>query len=427
MKVSCMRVSRLLAASSSGLNPADALRLEEHLEICPDCRGEAVAIERMRQLVEPARGLGDRGRGRAIDAALRSIGTAPARSTASARRWIPVFGLGAAAAAAAVSLLLLHGFGGDPAKQPGPGEREVAGVSTHAAAAALLDSPVTVVAGAVQVDGRAVDPGGTVAAGTAMIAEQPAAITAGHARIELAAGSEVVWQPARATLELREGRAMTVVDPAPHLPYRVATPSFAVEVTGTRFAVDRRGVRVYEGSVRVVAPDGRVLAAHVAAGGRWELVDEDEVATTAVRHRSSAGADRRRERAAPSDEPVDVDALLAAARRDLAGGSSGDARDKVAEVKAARPGRAARAEADILLAQCDLVDGDVAAAVRAYLAVADAYRGLRAAEQAQFLAAITEANFGSASRARTLLRNYLERYPDGQFRTEASRRLDRLD
>jgi TolA-binding protein len=345
VRLSCLRVARLLAASAAGLSPADALRLEEHLDSCPTCRGDAAALERMRRLTEPERALSERMRGRAIHSALRRAGERAAQSPARSRRAAPWF-LGAAAAAAAFSLLLQGGKWGDPDEKPEPPNGEGAGVPTHVAAAALQDSPGPVRA-APQAQGDAIS--------------------------------------GRVTLTVAQKKVEVVAE------------------AGSRVVVDGRRVRVVAGSVVVVAAAGKKVDRQVAAGGSWELSTPR-----------------------PADK-VDVSALIDSATRHLAADEVEAARADLKVVIATRPGRARVAEAEGLLAQATLMEGDVGGAVGAYLGVAERYGDLAVGERARFQAAKVEANFGGKARARELLQDYLRRYPDGRFRGEAERRLQRLD
>jgi len=354
MKLSCMRVARLLTASASGLSAAQALRLEEHLDGCPTCREDAALLERMRRLSDPERHLPERVRGRAIDAALRRAGEHAAHAPAAGRRRAPMI-LGAAAVAVAVSYLWFLGEWGDPDKKPEPVGLEVAGVPPHTATALLPESASTPITGKV-------------------------------------------------TLQV------------------AATPVEVVATPGTRVRVEQTRVRVLAGSVLVVAASGQVINKRVEAGGTWELTAEITRRTDEIKLAAPAP---QRERGAVA--PVDIAALLQSATRHLAADDVTTARADLERVLAARPARSIRAEAELLLAQATLMDGDVRGAVARYLEVASRYPGLPAAERARFQAGKTEANFGTPARARELLDSYLQQYPDGRFRAEALRRLDRLD
>lgn len=355
MRLSCMRVARLLTASAAGLSPAEALRLEEHLATCPTCRDDSALLERMRSLSEPMRPLSERARVRVIDTALRRAGEQAARAPAAARRRTPLI-LGAAAVAVAVSYLWFLGEWGDPDKKPEPMGSEVAGVPPLAATALLLESVSTPISGKV-------------------------------------------------TLEV------------------AATPVEVVARPGTRVRVEGTRVRVVAGGLQVVAASGRVIDKLVVAGGSWELTPEitSRLEQPVIETPAPAGA---RERPAA---PVDTAELLQSATRHLAADDVTTARADLERVLDARPPRPVRAEAELLLAQATLMDGDVRGAVDRYLQVAERYPNLPAAERARFQAGKTEANFGSPAHARALLGSYLQQYPEGRFRAEALRRLDRLD
>jgi TolA-binding protein len=91
-----------------------------------------------------------------------------------------------------------------------------------------------------------------------------------------------------------------------------------------------------------------------------------------------------------------------------------------------RPAHAVRAEALSLRAECSIVDGNVAAAVRQYLQVADGFGRLPAAQNALFAAARLEAERGRRDRAAELFARYLARYPHGSLADDAARRLGAL-
>src|SRR5262249_9009696 len=103
------------------------------------------------------------------------------------------------------------------------------------------------------------------------------------------------------------------------------------------------------------------------------------------------------------------------------------ARAAIEAAQAQGPSRSQSAEAGLLLAECAQASGDTGGAVNGYLDVSRRFAELPAADTGLFAAARLEANAGHVSRARLLLHEYLERYPNGRFRNDASARLNALE
>jgi hypothetical protein len=241
------------------------------------------------------------------------------------------------------------------------------------------------------------------------------------------------------------------VDPARREPFLVRTPRFSVHVLGTRFSVSVHAVRVLEGRVRVVDRDGTELA-QLGAGERFEVakpakpVQRDAADSQAQARAPSAepdvqaqhaleleaepqnqalaaGSARAREVEAPRDRAQQpANSLLARARSELAAGNVGSARSSVNDALGAAPSAAERAEALTLRAECALVEGERAAAARAYLVVADRFDHLPAGENALFAAVRLYGDLGQRELAASLVQRYLTRYPNGRFVSEARRR-----
>ncbi len=114
---------------------------------------------------------------------------------------------------------------------------------------------------------------------------------------------------------------------------------------------------------------------------------------------------------------------LAAARKSLAAGDSAAARDDLARARAAGPDRQLRAEADTLLAEIAMVDGDLGLAAVLFMEVAERYADLPAGENALVAAARVLHASGGTTAARAAWQRYLDRYPEGRFRADVLRRL----
>jgi TolA-binding protein len=110
----------------------------------------------------------------------------------------------------------------------------------------------------------------------------------------------------------------------------------------------------------------------------------------------------------------------------LASGDAKQARARIHRAIALRPEPSLEAEANALLAECALVEGDRKEAARIYEEVSRRYDKRPAAETALFAAARTAQEGGDRARARELLARYIQRYPQGRFVKEAQRRLGQL-
>jgi hypothetical protein len=115
--------------------------------------------------------------------------------------------------------------------------------------------------------------------------------------------------------------------------------------------------------------------------------------------------------------PPSAGALLARAREALARDALDDTRQLLDDAERAARERADRAEAGTLRAELALRGRDPAAAVRAYLIVADRYPELPSGENALFAAAQL------SPRPTALLERYLAHYPQGRFAAQARARL----
>jgi hypothetical protein len=393
MSLGCWRAGKLLAGRKTGLGEADRLWLEEHLQGCGSCRADARALDALARLAEPsdADALGERAVTRALQAALREGAMSPARKAARPQARI-VLSFAIAAACAGAGVLAWTSLRGGAASSD----------DVRAASAPSVVPP-----------GRQVQ--------------------LAHAEVVLTEGGSAEWDAAATTVRLHSGRVAVHVDKAPHRRFRVATDRFVVEVTGTRFEVAADSVEVHEGSVRVLALDGSPLAESIAAGGRWQLRDTSASAAPAplpaaeAPPASAPGAAEPPSPEPPAARPVAVAAapLLEDARRVLARGDAPAARRLVARALDARPSRAERAEADTLLAEVTLVEGDRAGATRRYTKVAERYADLPAGENALYAAAGLAARSGRLDEARALAERYLARYPRGRFRTDATALRDR--
>jgi|GEM_PF-4911787 len=259
------------------------------------------------------------------------------------------------------------------------------------------------------------DDEGEKVAGIGLSTVEGGSVALANATVVLRPKTSVVWRPAQRVLALREGAVLTSVD-GPAEAFRVATRQFVVEVLGTEFEVDAQSVSVKDGTVRVLDAQGVEELAVVKAGARWQMEDADADAASD----SNAGA---ADAAPPVLRATDVAAALDRARGQLAAGNAKAARRQLRRLLGNELGRRQRAEAETLVAECALVDGNLAEAARRYRAVAGRYSDLAAGETALFAAARTFANAGDATRARALYQRYARKYPRGRFIVQVRQRL----
>jgi tetratricopeptide (TPR) repeat protein len=250
------------------------------------------------------------------------------------------------------------------------------------------------------------------------LAAEPSDLVAGaeiavaHARVRAVRRASISWNEQASTVKLHSGAIELDVDPGPRREFRVATDNFTVEVLGTRFLVDASHLEVSRGSVRVLAPDSRILVARLQAGQTWSPL--------ALRPASPAMEPEQR---ALGPRPADVSEQLSHARRDLANRQIARAEREALSVLTKPRDRRQEAEARTLLAECTQAQGKIDEAVAAYAAVAERFGDLPAGETALFAAGRTMADAGRRASAAGWLHRYLDRYPRGRFIVEAKARL----
>jgi hypothetical protein len=427
-----MRTGSLLdRRRASGLSPAQALRLEEHLGGCARCSREAALLDGLRELATSGpESLNPVAREHAIRAALAQAGAAQPAASPFERLW-PAGAFAAAAlvaAAAAFALVLRVGVSEDATSGPK--------ASAPAVPAAL--AAARVMSGEIELNGELLSRGAQIAETSSLHSRSGATIALGHAVVELRPDTAGRWSATAHELRLTQGSVVADVDPTARLPFTVATPDFEVQVLGTRFEVSLDEVKVERGRVRVVAADGTVLAETLGAGDHLIVPREDFAGSAldprpaprlgAVRARAARSAGTQAAQKGPGGQAPqkDATALLAEARAHLAARRVVEARASIEAALGAAQRQAQRAEAMSLRAECALVTGDLATAVEAYLRVARAFDDDPAGQNALFAAARLEAERGRSAAAAALLERYLARYPHGRFVNEARTRLREL-
>ena len=397
----CVYAGILTERLRAGLSEAERLRLETHVEDCGQCGEDARMLGALGMLVDtlPSHGLSRRTRDRVLATAL-DAGAMPAVHVPRQSSSSFLMG-GTLVAVAAVAMLWLFLAGSGPGDRMRTArsrpiitvERPPASSAAPAAASKLLWGDLE------DGQGRAIDVGEPVPALARLQTRGGARFLAGPAEIMLAPRGIMRWEPDADTVDVQAGKVTVDVSPQQSRSFRARTQEFIVEVMGTRFEVDEHGVRVLEGTVRVLAPNGHVRVAALSAGGAW-------------RYRSMESEIRH---------------MLGQARTHLAQGRVHAARGVLARMRTAEPSVRQRAEADSLLAECALVAGRHDEAAERYEQVARRYPRLPAGETALFAAARLHARTGEVETARALLRRYLDHYPSGQFREQAQDKLRALE
>jgi len=260
--------------------------------------------------------------------------------------------------------------------------------------------------------GRRLALGESIPESSALWLDEGAALVLGHAHVVAASRAEVLWEPLRSSVDLREGGLSVSVDPAPGRRFRVNASTFIVEVVGTEFQVDGNGVRVSHGVVQVLDRKSETLLAELHAGESWSVPVVAPLPSAPIAGELSTKA---------------ASEWLIEARRFLAAGAVSKAERAVASALAAKPSRVEAAEAKTLAAECALVGGQSDRAADLYLEVNKRYADLPAGETALFAAARAQANASHHRIAAELFRSYLDRYPRGRFLQEATTRLQALE
>ena len=397
MAMSCGQIGRLSVASAGGhASEAERLELEAHLATCARCSAEHALILSTTRALRDAEvpTLPPAARQRVWRAALARRAHAPT----VARRFGWPFAVGTALAMAAAVAIWIG----------------VRGPSEYA-----------IVAGDVHLVRNAAAPGAEVILRSG--SGHGGLVRLADASGALSPATEIVWRREARVVELREGTLTVDVEHRPGQHFEVRTPRFTVEVVGTKFTVDMRGVRTERGKVRLLKPDGSEIA-YLTAGLAWIAPDETAAAQPAQpppppaeepappREPSPAAAP-----AASSSAEEIAAARLGRARRALARGSAGEARRLVEPLF--RLGRDVAAEARAIYAESYLSEGRYEDAVAGYRVVVRDFPTTPQAESALFAIAQLESEHGRPGEARVTLQRYLTRYPHGRFAKEAADRL----
>lgn len=413
--LSCRTSRRLLAQRNAGLDDAERLHLEFHLSRCEACAEHSRALSAITKLVngDAVKPLSPRARRRAIDASLRVLDHPVAEPALEpAPRFRITWQLGAAAVAVAgITAFVMLSNDADrvyrvsEVPQPGIGLSKADNGDAD-------EGRVRVVSGEVSVEGGTAGTGELVGDSKRITSRRGAKLQFGDTVVAMGPNTAMGWKTSKGMIAMTRGR-VRVASKTAATPLRVVTRSFAVIVAGADASVTAHGVRVHNGSVKVLSRSGNVLARRVHK--RWT-----RLRTASNGHRR---ARRRATHAEPKPDPRALlqDARAAVARRDLA-----DAREYIREARTQKLSAAQRAEALTLLADAAFVEGNRSRAVELYLDVSRRFRSLAAGQNALYAAARLQAKRGNRSAARRLYERYLQRYPDGRFRREATRSLARL-
>ena len=390
--MSCARVRDWLHREAVTLTDAERLIFEEHLETCASCRRAREQLLQAKQLAQamPLEPLGPQAHQRAIAKAMLRGAEQVARP--SPRRWVWIAAGGVACAAAAVVWFASRG---EERSIPAP---EIA-VAADAQVAPRVQK-TSIAAGNVLRDGQPLAIGDEVPTDVPLHAPEGAELALPATKLVLAIDTTIRWDRAGHQIFLDGGEVAIDVEPKAPAKLRVATDSFTVEVTGTAFTVTPRGVRVTRGSVRVLAPDGTILDASVAAGEEWAVPIEQ-----------------------PAQPAISAATWLARAQRAFSAKDCKTAEQHADAALDASPTRTQTAEARTILAECAQSAGRLDEALRKYEAIASRFTELPAGETALIAAARLEAKRGRGKQARALFERYLARYPAGRFADDAKRAL----
>jgi hypothetical protein len=239
--------------------------------------------------------------------------------------------------------------------------------------------------------------------------------TVGDVALEATAGSTLVTTGSEAigwTVLVERGKVSFSVPKRGKRPrFRVQAAAVAVEVVGTRFAVERDGedvsVEVAEGSVRV-SGDGEVRV--LVAGQRWESAGRAKPATadaekpvqvdgTSLRATQAARAPSREGNVTPSRESESVSSTAPSVP---ASPSPRERYETASRLEATNPSKALAVYSELSRS-----NGPWAA-------------------NALYAAGRLELEQGREERARQLLEQYAERFPNGQNIEDARKLLERF-
>lgn len=449
-KLSCKETQRLLTQRSAGVADTERLGLELHLDGCADCEQYSHALSAMVRLVnsEANETLKPRQRNRAISASLAVL-NAPDSSTdalaaqdfESTSRFRITWQLGAATVAVAAAAAFVLMYDADRpmqvsvqqnAQKPGialskadspPKNAQKPGIALSRAdlpnpALTTQSTNSRLLSGKVLVAGIALSATGEPLPSTDNVSTRAGAeLALGDARVVLSKRTKIDFSGKNRRLQLRRGRVAVDVKKAAVAPkrFRVVTPRFTVVVIGTSFSVSHKQVEVYRGRVKILSPNGGVLAERLEAGSRWSLVSAGGTTTTASAKASET-----------TPKVVDSALLLRQARAALAKRDVATARKHLSTATAQALSAPAQAEAGTLLAEAAFIEGKLGQATELYLRVAEKYRLLTAGQNALYAAARLTAKRGNKGVARKLFKRYLKRYPQGTFQAEAASNLLRL-
>jgi hypothetical protein len=415
MRLACFRAESLIQRRAAGVSNAAGLLLEEHLAGCARCRARANLLAQLRELdASERRELTPDRRQRAIGNAIAAAAPPPAAAGATLDlRWPRWYWL----PALSVCLVALAVYIGRTQPRALALRRSD---HVHEPATAAMSNGDRVLAGAITVDGQPRRAGTLLPPTAAVASETEATLALAQAVVTLSEHGAITWDASRHQLQLERGRVVLDVDPAPHRPFQVTTERFSVIVLGTRFEVSLEGVKLWRGTVQVLAPDGSQLA-QLDANGLHEF------RATPIVPPAADGGERTNAANATTATPTrEPNRLLENARAQLAQHRVADARHILQRALAAPLSANQRAEALSLRAECSLLDADYGRARDGYLRVSSTYRSIAAGQTALFAAGRIEAEHGSKSNARALFARYLARYPNGSFSKEAAQRLASL-
>lgn len=401
--MSCGAVRGWLHVDTESLSEAERLVLEDHLSGCETCRADRKLMVRVHEIGAslPSASIGPRGHNRALAQARMQGRRTEARVTRPAVPWWASIGIGAVLATAAVVAYVM--VRSDSADSSAPANDLASLPSEHvsppptverqnvAPAPTASASEVAVTAGTLTQSDIVIPLNTEVPVDVLLSATSEVRLTAVSMSVVVAASSELRRPAVERELWLHRGSLDVTGDGS-----RIVTSAFVVEVRGEATITMKR-VAVRKGTVRVFAPDGRVLAAQVTAPMSWQLSD-----TPSAKQKAAT--------------------LLEQARAEFNARDFAAAERHADAALDATPTRTQAAEARTLLAECAQATGKPDDALARYEAIATRFADLPAGETALFAAARLQST-RDRDGARKTFERYLERYPAGRFAEDARRQL----
>jgi len=420
-----MEVGALLERRSAGLEVADTLRVDQHLEGCESCRQAARFLDTFAVLSGSVPKLDEKRSERALLAALASLDHARAQSHKKERsprnlsRQLLAFGTSAALSIGVIFVIFAmerH----DRRLSPAPPALTGPGASANAnqgRAAASSASPLQVStplpklpdSGRAELsEGRLLGPKGELRPGEQLafyeryqVGELPAKLQLEDAELILSTGARLRWHPELRTIVLESGQAQLEVKAGSRRGLRIEAPTYSLLALDASVVLNPHGLQVQRGELELSTRSGEHLLG-LSEGSSWN-------------------ADSLPEASRPSALALELEALPPA----QAATRLSRALSEPAQAEA-NPTACERSALTLLLAKTQLRQGQSALATEAYESLAGITSCPGSAELSLFAAAFLTRG-PAPLKAHGLFAAYLTRFPYGVFDDEVRRHLATLD